>query len=104
MSGVVRETLFLACTRPAMKWGVPMEGFFLNAYGVLLLGMILGSPLWWALMVPVHYVLKWYSNKNPNFFREMRIWYDTKGLNIGGTLWALPPSGSRDPEELPTSV
>ncbi|MCB4824224.1 VirB3 family type IV secretion system protein, partial [Roseicella aerolata] len=43
-----RDTLFLAATRPAMRWGVPMEGYYLNLFGTWLLGMVLGSPLWWA--------------------------------------------------------
>ena len=104
MTALRRETLFLACTRPAMRYGVPMEGFYLNSFGVVFVGMIMGSPFYWLLMVPVHYVMKWYANKNPNFFRELRIWWMTKGRNVGGALWAMPRKGPRDPENLPASV
>jgi type IV secretory pathway VirB3-like protein len=38
-----REMLFVACTRPAMKGGVPFEGWLLNIAGttVLTMGIVL---------------------------------------------------------------
>jgi type IV secretion system protein VirB3 len=104
MSGVRREELFLACTRPAMRWGVPMEGLYINLSAGTVFGMIMGSPVYWLVMIPVHYAMKFQSNKNPNFFREVRIWFSTKGANAGGVLWALPAHGPRSAEEYPTSI
>jgi type IV secretory pathway VirB3-like protein len=28
--GIPKDMLYLACTRPAMKWGVPVEGLMIN--------------------------------------------------------------------------
>lgn len=101
---LVRDTLYLACTRPAMKWGVPYEGFALNVGATWIGGMVAGSPLYWALGVVVHVLMKPMADKNPNFFRELRMWFDTKGANAGAVLWALPPEPPRRPRDLATCV
>lgn len=104
MAGMQADTLYLACTRPAMTRGVPMEGFYMNLIGTAFFGMFMGSPWWWGLFFPVHLVLRAYANKNPNFFRECRMWFETKGANAGGSLYALPNWSARKVQELPTSV
>lgn len=90
---LARHTLYLACTRPAMKWGVPYEGWALNFYGVPYIGMALGSPFYWLLGVPIHFAMKYHANKNPNFFREVRMWVTARGAVTGGTLWAMSHRG-----------
>lgn len=98
------DTLFVAATRPAMKFGVPYEGFMLNVGIVTFGGMFAGSPLWWALGVPVHFVMRFQAARNPGFFRELRMWFETKGANAGGRLWALPDRPARKGEELPSAI
>lgn len=88
-----RHDLYLACTRPAMRWGVPWEGWALNVFGIGYLGMILGSPLWWLLIAPAHYAMRFATNRNPNFFRELRMWLDARGAVPGGTLWCFGHTG-----------
>lgn len=104
MQGLTRDTLYLACTRPAMRWGVPMEGWYINLFGTFLIGMVMGSPLYWALFVVVHLPMRGLANVNPNFFRELRLWLETKGRNIGGTLAAMPSDRARRAEELASNV
>ena len=101
---VERDILFLACTRPAMRWGVPMEGWYANLFGTLLFGMVMGSPLYWLAMAPIHFPMRALSNQNPNFFREWRVWYAAKAANSGATVWALPPRAARTAAEFPSSV
>lgn len=72
-----------------MKWGVPAEGWYCNLLGSLFGGMILGNPLYWLMMGPIHLVMRGISNKNPNFFREWRVWMNTRSAIAGGTLWAM---------------
>lgn len=104
MSGLVHDPLFLAVTRPAMKWGVPMEGYFLNLFGTFIFGMVMGSPLWWALFFVVHLPMRALANRDPNFFRELRLWLETKGSNIGGVLSAMPIRPAKQAEELSSAV
>lgn len=110
MRGVDRDILFLACTRPAMMAGVPLEGFAANACLTLLLGMWLGSPLYWLLGVVIHFPMRAVTAWDHNFFRVGRLWLETKGAGIGGELWGgstlspIASSPARKPAEIPISV
>ncbi len=104
MTGLVRDPLYLACTRPAMTKGVPMEGFYVNFFGSFLVGLFLGNPFWWIIYFPMHMIMRAYANKNPNFFRESRMWFQTKAANVGGTLYALPNWNATKAKELHSSL
>lgn len=104
MEHLPRDTLYLACTRPAMKWGVPIEGWTLNVALMWIVGMALGSPLYWAAFLPIHGGMRMLANKNPGFFRELRLWLETKGSNLSGTLNTLPARRARKVEELSSAV
>jgi type IV secretory pathway VirB3-like protein len=104
MAGRTKEILFLACTRPAMRWGVPAEGFALNLFGTFIFGMVMGSPLWWGMFFIFHMPMRALASVNPNFFHELRMWMATKGANIGGVLMALPSRPARRPSEMASSV
>ena len=85
------ETLWLAPTRPAMKAGVPMEGFYLNLLGTFMFGMIMGAPYYWLVGVLLHYVvLRPLATWDPNFFRVLRLWLSTKGEGIGSETYGAP--------------
>ena len=92
MDGLARDTLFLACTRPAMRMGLPMEAWYLLVFGTGIGGMYLGHPVYWLLGGIAYLPLRAISNRNPNFFREWRVWMDTKAAVADGVLWSLPPA------------
>src|SRR5271166_7133041 len=47
--GIPKDMLYLACTRPAMKWGVPVEGLMINLGVSYLAFMVVGhANLPWA--------------------------------------------------------
>lgn len=94
-AGVNQDTLFLAATRPAMRWGVPMEGFYLNVFGTWLFGMVLGSPFIWLTFFLWHMPMVALSNKNPNFFHELHMWYYTRCQMIGSVVPAFNERGMR---------
>ena len=110
MRGIQTDILFLACTRPALMAGVPLEGFAANACLTLLLGMWLGSPLYWLLGVAVHFPMRAVTSWDHNFFRIGRLWLETKGAGAGSEMWggsALSPvlaAPPRKPLELASSV
>jgi type IV secretion system protein VirB3 len=101
-----KDTLFLACTRPAMFWGVPFEGFMLNFCMTFLLGLWLGSPAYWLLGVAIHFPMRVLTSIDHNFFRVWRLWLETKGAAIGSDLWggsalvALPSKPRRRASEV----
>ncbi|MBV8915366.1 MAG: VirB3 family type IV secretion system protein [Acetobacteraceae bacterium] len=105
------ETLFLACTRPAMRHGVPMEAWYLNLFGTFLFGMIMGSPLYWVAGGPIYVLTRILAGWDPNFFGILRRWAETKGQAFGTVLYggsallALSPgTDGRRRLEYPTCV
>jgi len=88
---VHRETLWLAPTRPAMKWGVPMEAFYINMLGSFFFGLLMGAPYYWLVGVLLHYaVLRPLATWDPSCFRVLRMWLSTKGEGIGADLYGAP--------------
>lgn len=88
---MAREALWLAPTRPAMRSGVPAEGFFLNVFFTLVLGIMLGSPLWWVCGIGIHYgPMRMLAAWDANFFRILRLWMHTKGDVTGIDLYGAP--------------
>lgn len=85
-----RETLFLAPTRPAMKWGVPYEGFLINLLGTFVFGMVMGAPYYWAIGVLLHFMMRALATWDPHFFRVLRLWVMTKGETMGADLYGAP--------------
>lgn len=85
---LVDDTLFLALTRPAMLWGVPLEGavyiiligiFGLLATGNPLYGLGLGGGLFFAARLV--------AKQDYNQFRVLSLWMRTKGLPANGRIW-----------------
>lgn len=83
------QTLFLACTRPSMRMGVPVEGFFANVVGSTLLAMVIGrgNPAYYLIIVAIHIPLVILSDRNPHFFHEWKVWLLTLGSMVGNVLF-----------------
>jgi len=81
------DPLFLACTRPAMVLGVPMEAFGLN---VIVTGIVFlaGGNLFFLLIAPVvHLVFQGICKTDHNAFRVLLVFVETKGRARNGGLW-----------------
>jgi type IV secretion system protein VirB3 len=92
------DTLFVAMTRPSVKWGVPIEGLLVN--GVLtglVTVFIFRAPPGMVLFAPIHFAMREVCRADPHFFWRWRQWYATKarsGLSVR-QLWGgsqLQPS------------
>ena len=93
---LIDEPLFLACTRPAMVMGVPMEAMGVNviASGVVFL---VGGSLLYLLVAPVlHLVFRAICRADHNAFRLLFVFIDTKGRSRNGAFW-----GGSSPSPLP---
>lgn len=100
------ETLWLAPTRPAMKSGVPAEGYFLNVFISLCVGVATAFPPYAAVGVLIHYaVMRPLARWDVNFFRVLRLWTVTKGEAVGLEIYgapalsALPATRAKTPQE-----
>ena len=84
---LVEDTLFLACTRPALVAGVPMEAMGVN---VILTGIVFlaGGNLFYLLIAPVlHLVFRAICKTDHNAFRVLFAFVETKGRARNGRLW-----------------
>lgn len=93
---LAEDPLFLACTRPAMVMGVPMEAMGVN---VILSGLVflVGGSLLYLLVAPVlHMVFRAICRADHNAFRLLFVYVDTKGRARNAALW-----GGSSPSPLP---
>lgn len=104
------DTLFVAMTRPTVKWGVPFEGFVANA--ILTGGVTVGivhSPPGFLIGVCVHFALREICRINPHFFHQANLYQATKMRSLTKHIWGgsrLQPSPTqvRRAAEMVTSV
>ena len=103
------DMLYLACTRPATKWGVPVEGLMIN-FGVSYLAFEVlahGNPLSLRGAVTIfcfpvtHMAMRMLHELDHNMFRIVRLAAETRGIAIRGVtvLWAMPwrlPAKAKD--------
>jgi len=100
------NTLFLACTRPAMWQGVPIEAACLNAMGTEFVFIIMKNPCYMLIGVVVHYVVRALISKDYNIFGIFRMWMDTKGRARNSATWGgssvspLPLGPARSAKEV----
>lgn len=105
------EPLFVALTRPAMYLGVPADGFAINltisyfafffwghafAYGVV-------RGLESMVVFPfVHMLMRFAVAYDPNCFRLIALWVNTRGLQPRRTsvLWAARWWKARNADEI----
>ncbi|MEW5687702.1 MAG: type IV secretion system protein VirB3 [Pseudomonadota bacterium] len=81
------DVLFLACTRPAMIFGVPMEAMGVNVM-VSTVAFLGGGSFLYLLIAPVlHVVFRAICKADPNAFRVIYLFVETKGRARNGGLW-----------------
>lgn len=84
---LVEDTLFLACTRPAMLLGVTMEAMGLNMIFSSILFILAGSLLYGLVALPIHFACRLVCRHDPNQFRILFAWFETRGRHRNAGLW-----------------
>jgi len=84
---LAEDTLFLACTRPAMVAGVPMEAMGLNLMVTATVFLAAHSPAWLLIAPAVHLVFQAICKHDHNAFRVLWMFVETKGRARNGGLW-----------------
>ncbi len=84
---LVEDPLFLACTRPAMVMGVPMEAMGVNVI-VSGVAFLAGGSLLYLLIAPaLHLVFRAICKADHNAFRLLFVYVDTKGRSRNAGVW-----------------
>lgn len=83
---LTEDTLFLACTRPAMIAGVTVEAMGLNAMGTMIL-FIMTSNFLITFGVTTHFIFKEILKHDHNKFRILLTWQKTRLFARNAQLW-----------------
>ncbi len=84
---LTEDVLFLACTRPAMILGAPMEAVGINIIFTAI-AFLAGHSLLHLLIAPVlHLVFQAICKSDHNAFRILWLYVDTKGRSRNSALW-----------------
>ena len=81
------DTLFLACTRPAMFAGVTVEAMGVNVFVTTLLFLGLGSIFYALIGIVLHGLCRVIVRYDHNAFRVLARWADTKGRYRTSAYW-----------------
>jgi len=84
---LAEDVLFLACTRPAMVAGVPMEAMGLNLIVSATVFLAAHSPAWLLVAPVLHVVFRAICKHDHNAFRVLWQFVETKGRSRNGRLW-----------------
>ena len=97
-----QDPLFVAVTRPAMKWGVTLDGIIIAAGLVAILMIATKNPLTLLLYLPLHAVMYGLCLRDPRSFRLLKLWFNTKAKSLGwrhfGCATACPVINTRSPQ------
>ena len=81
------DTLFLACTRPAMIAGVTMEAMAINIMLTTILYIIAGSVAYTLIGIVFHLVFRALVKHDHNMFRILLAWIETRGRSRNTSYW-----------------
>ena len=82
-----KDTLFLALTRPATLFGIPMEAFVLITL-VSGLAMILADSIFYLLIsIPLFLFARVIVFKDPNAFTVLFKYFETSARCINSSFW-----------------
>lgn len=81
------DVLFLACTRPALVLGVPIEAMGVNLIVSCIAFLASGSLLYLLIAPVLHVVFQAICKADPNAFRVLYLWLETRGRARNSGLW-----------------
>jgi len=81
------DTLFLACTRPAMFAGVTMEAMGINVIATTIFYLAAGSVAYALIGVVFHFIFRTLVKHDHNMFRIVVAWVETRGRSRNTSYW-----------------
>lgn len=100
-----KDPLVVAATRPAMKWGVTLDGIIIAGaiVGIIMIGT--KNPFSLLLYFPIHGLMYLFCLNDPRTFRFLSLGLITKGRSLGRRFWgaatASPMVNTRASRRLP---
>lgn len=82
-----RDTLFLACTRPPLILGVPMEAMGINLIASSVAFLAGGSLLYLLIAPAIHLVLRAVCRTDHHALRLLWLSIETRGRSRCAALW-----------------
>ena len=86
-ASLTEDVLFLACTRPAMWQGVPLEAMALNAMATSIVFVMMSNPFYMLIGLVIHYALRALISHDHNMFKTLALWAETKGRARNQARW-----------------
>ena len=77
------DPLFVAVTRPAMKWGVTLDGIIIAGALAAVLMIATKNPLALLLYLPLHGLMYSLCLHDVRMFRLLLLWLNTKAKSLG---------------------
>jgi type IV secretion system protein VirB3 len=81
------DTLFIACTRPAMIAGVTMEAMGFNIMITTIFYIVAGSIAYALVGVVFHLIFRALVKHDHNMFRILLAWIETRGVSRNSSYW-----------------
>ena len=85
-SGLTRDSLFVAVTRPPMRWGVTYSALLFNLVFTMEIFLLTRNLLTLLIAVPIHGVCALLCLRDARFFDLMLLWGRTRLLAFAGNL------------------
>lgn len=82
-----KDPLFVAATRPAMKWGVTLDAIILGVGLTAIIFIGTGSLLTILIYPAIHGSMFLLCLKDPRTVTLMTLWVKTKGKSLGWRHW-----------------
>lgn len=100
-----KDSLIAAATRPAMKWGVTLDGMIIGGGLVGIIMIAFKDPVVLLLYIPIHVFMYFACLKDPRKFRFFLLRIITKWKSIGLRFWgastASPMVNTRASRRMP---
>ncbi|AGF74925.1 type IV secretion protein VblB3 [Bartonella australis AUST/NH1] len=84
---LTEDTLFLACTRPAMIAGVTVEAMGLNVIATSIIFIMSSNIFLISFGVVTHFIMKEITKNDHNKFRILMVWLNTRGRSKNSNRW-----------------
>jgi type IV secretion system protein VirB3 len=84
---LTEDPLFLACTRPALWQGVPLEALAINGMATGIIFVLMSNPFYLLIGVVLHYTIRALVSHDYNMFNTLRLWTETKGRARNKDRW-----------------
>jgi type IV secretion system protein VirB3 len=81
-AGVTADTLFVALTRPSMRWGAAYEALLVNLVVTMQIFIFSGNPLTLLVALPIHATCVLLCSRDPRIFGLLALHARTTLLGI----------------------